>query len=108
VTVRIRAPHTIRFPASIQDTHELRKDGNIKIPEAVRNACYARFSTIPHFDVPDICGVMEHTRIYIPAPAGSHTASAAELKAAFRIRDNHADRIRHHRRLLVDCHLGPL
>jgi len=36
-----------------------------KIPELIRDACYDKFSKIANFDVPDICGQMEHTRVYI-------------------------------------------
>lgn len=48
------------------DIDTVSKDGNIKIPESIRNACYARFSKIQGFDVPDICGDLEHTRVYVP------------------------------------------
>ena len=49
------------------DIDAVSKDGNIKIPEAVRRACYDRFSKIANFDVPDICGDLEHTRVYVGA-----------------------------------------
>lgn len=47
------------------DIDAVSKDGNIKIPEPVRRACYERFSKIQGFDVPDICGDLEHTRVYV-------------------------------------------
>jgi hypothetical protein len=49
------------------DIDAVSKDGNIKIPERVRKACYERFSKIQGFDVPDICGDLEHTRVYVAA-----------------------------------------
>jgi hypothetical protein len=39
-------------------------DGNTKVPEFIRNACFEKFSKIPDFDIPDICGQMEHTQGY--------------------------------------------
>jgi hypothetical protein len=39
-------------------------DGSTKIPEDIRNNCLQKFGSIPNFDVPDICGKMEHTTIY--------------------------------------------
>ena len=40
-------------------------DGNSMIPEHIRKACYEKFSKIPDFDIPDICGQMEHTQIFV-------------------------------------------
>jgi hypothetical protein len=34
------------------------------IPEAIRDACLDKFKTIEGFDIPDICGQMEHTEPY--------------------------------------------
>jgi hypothetical protein len=39
-------------------------DGNAKIPEFIRNNCYDKFSKIPNFVLPEICGEMEHTQVY--------------------------------------------
>ena len=39
--------------------------GNSMIPEHIRIACYTKFSSIPSFHIPDICGQMEHTHIYV-------------------------------------------
>jgi len=40
-------------------------NGNSIIPQHIRDACYKKFSTIPDFDIPDICGQLEHTRVII-------------------------------------------
>ena len=42
-------------------------DGNSMIPEYLRDACYDKFKDIPNFHIPDICGKMEHTKIYMEA-----------------------------------------
>jgi len=36
----------------------------IMIPEAIRDACLDKFKAIEGFDIPDICGQMEHTEPY--------------------------------------------
>jgi len=40
-------------------------DGSSIIPKKIRDACYKKFSAVPNFDIPDICGHMEHTKIYV-------------------------------------------
>jgi hypothetical protein len=35
------------------------------IPKHIRDACYEKFNNIDQFDIPDICGQMEHTRVKI-------------------------------------------
>ena len=45
-------------------------DTNALIPEDIRNQCAEKFGKIKDFDVPDICGQVEHTTIYIPEPPG--------------------------------------
>ncbi len=35
------------------------------IPEEIRDACLEKFKVIKNFDIPDICGHMEHTEVYI-------------------------------------------
>jgi len=48
-----------------QDMNQVSMLGNAKIPQSIRNACYSKFNKIPDFSLPDICGEMEHTHIYI-------------------------------------------
>lgn len=40
-------------------------NGNSLIPARIREACYQKFSTIPGFNIPDICGQLEHTLVVI-------------------------------------------
>jgi hypothetical protein len=47
------------------DINQVSIDGNSIIPELIREACNEKFSKVQDFDIPDICGKMEHTSIYI-------------------------------------------
>jgi hypothetical protein len=38
---------------------------NYMIPKDIRTKCMEKFGKIPKFDVPDICGQVEHTSIYV-------------------------------------------
>jgi len=42
-------------------------DGNSLIPEHIRDECYEKFKDITDFEIPDICGKVEHTRVYVVA-----------------------------------------
>ena len=48
-----------------QDINQVSINGNAAIPEFIRTRCYEKFSRIPEFDIPDICGQIEHTQGYI-------------------------------------------
>jgi hypothetical protein len=48
-----------------QDINQVSMAGNSMIPEMIRVRCYNKFVTVPNFDIPDICGKMEHTKMYI-------------------------------------------
>ncbi len=39
-------------------------NGSAKIPTSVKDKCYKKFNSIPNFDIPDICGQIEHTTVY--------------------------------------------
>jgi len=41
---------------------------NYMIPKDIRIKCMEKFGKVPHFDVPDICGQVEHTSIYHEEP----------------------------------------
>lgn len=56
------------------DINTASSDSASKIPKAIRDACYAKFKDIPGFDIPDICGQVEHTRIYVPLSLQDHSA----------------------------------
>ena len=47
------------------DINQASIEGNSLIPKAIRISCYEKFKNIPNFDIPDICGNMEHTKVYI-------------------------------------------
>jgi hypothetical protein len=47
-----------------QDINEV-SDTNTIIPKDIRNRCNEKFGKIPGFDVPDICGQVEHTSVYV-------------------------------------------
>ena len=49
-----------------QDINKVSIDGNTMIPEFIRDECYKKFNSIENFDIPDICGDMEHTSVYLP------------------------------------------
>uniref|UniRef100_A0A6C0B4X8 SMODS and SLOG-associating 2TM effector domain-containing protein n=1 Tax=viral metagenome TaxID=1070528 RepID=A0A6C0B4X8_9ZZZZ len=38
---------------------------NYMIPKDIRTKCMDKFGKIPDFDVPDICGQVEHTTVYV-------------------------------------------
>jgi hypothetical protein len=67
-----------------QDINDV-SDNNSAIPKDIREQCAAKFGAIPDFDVPDICGQVEHTTIYVePAaihPTDSLTTPLLEDKA---------------------------
>lgn len=39
-------------------------EGNVLIPSEIRSACYTKYSNVPNFVLPDICGEMSHTVTY--------------------------------------------
>ena len=41
---------------------------NYMIPKDIRTRCMDKFGKIPGFDVPDICGQLEHTLVYVEPP----------------------------------------
>lgn len=44
---------------------------NYMIPKDIRTKCMEKFGKIPNFDIPDICGQVEHTSVYIPEPTST-------------------------------------
>jgi len=52
-----------------QDLTQVTMTGNSLIPEDIREACNEKFGKIQDFELPEICGKMEHTKIYVkPTP----------------------------------------
>jgi len=46
------------------DINSVSLDGNNLIPKNIRDQCYEKFKNVPDFELPDICGVVSHTKIY--------------------------------------------
>jgi hypothetical protein len=40
-------------------------ENNASIPEDIRKQCYDKFTKVLNFNVPDICGQVEHTEVYV-------------------------------------------
>jgi hypothetical protein len=59
------------------DMNQAKLEGNSLIPAEIRKACYDRFNTIQDFDIPNICGQLEHTRVAVGSE-GSEPLLAAE------------------------------
>lgn len=59
-----------------QDINQVSVAGNAKIPEFIRDECYKKFSQIRDFDLPDICGQVEHTKVYFMNPVQTNNLVA--------------------------------
>jgi hypothetical protein len=46
------------------DINQVTLDGNNLIPKHIRNACFEKFKNVPDFEMPEIVGVVTHTKIY--------------------------------------------
>jgi hypothetical protein len=46
------------------DINDAALEGNSIIPKDIRVDCYNRFKTVEDFEIPDVCGQVEHTRPY--------------------------------------------
>ena len=62
-----------------QDINQVSVSGNTQLPEKIKAACYEKFSKIPDFDVPDICGQVEHTQIYMDSKGKSLLAPEVSI-----------------------------
>lgn len=47
------------------DINQVSLEGNSIIPKQIRIDCYNKFKDIHDFDIPDICGNIEHTKVYV-------------------------------------------
>ena len=47
------------------DINQVSINGNSMIPERIREKCSEKFGNIQDFDLPDICGKVEHTHVYV-------------------------------------------
>jgi len=48
-----------------KDINRASLEGSGSISHSIKNKCYERFKSIYNFNIPDICGQIEHTTIYI-------------------------------------------
>jgi len=46
------------------DINQVTIDGNNLIPKNIRDACYEKFKNVPNFELPEIVGVLSHTRSF--------------------------------------------
>jgi hypothetical protein len=46
------------------DINQVTLDGNNLIPKSVRDACYEKFKNVPNFELPEIVGVLSHTKSF--------------------------------------------
>ena len=56
------------FLKYIKQDMTLASEHNSNIPKDIRINCFEKFKSIPNFNVPDICGQIEHTAVYIEQP----------------------------------------
>jgi hypothetical protein len=61
------------------DINKATQEGSSIIPKDIRLACFDKFNKIERFDIPDICGKMEHTRIFINPTAYASAATVVPL-----------------------------
>ena len=77
LTIKMKIEEVLRLPREARgdcrtflgyirsDIHQSMLEKNAAIPRAIREACYTEFKDKPHFDIPDACGQVEHTAIYV-------------------------------------------
>ena len=53
---------------------------NPTIPKDIRNQCAEKFSKIKDFDIPDICGQVEHTAIYVAEQSSQVPLLSAQVE----------------------------
>jgi len=46
------------------DINQVSIDGNNLIPKNIRDLCYEKFKNVPNFDLPEIVGVVNHTKSF--------------------------------------------
>jgi len=60
------------------DINKATMDGSSIIPKNIRDACYKKFSSVHKFDIPDVCGFMEHTKIYMASAVTPYTPPSSQ------------------------------
>lgn len=69
---QLAIPHSGRkdcgtFLKYIKQDISLVSERNTSIPKDIRDLCFKKFSAIPNFNIPDLCGQLEHTSVYVEA-----------------------------------------
>jgi hypothetical protein len=77
-SIRLRIEEILTLPYSARkdcksvlqflrsDLRDAEREGAGLIGKPVRDACFTHFKSIEGFEIPDICGQIEHTKIYEP------------------------------------------
>ena len=56
------------FLKYIKQDMTLASEHNSNLPKDIRQKCFEKFKSIPNFNIPDICGQIEHTAVYLEQP----------------------------------------
>ena len=56
------------FLKYIKQDMALASEHNSNLPKDIRQKCFEKFKSIPNFNLPDICGQIEHTAVYLEQP----------------------------------------
>lgn len=56
------------FLKYIKQDMTLASEHNSNLPKDIRQKCFEKFKSIPNFNLPDICGQIEHTAVYLEQP----------------------------------------
>jgi hypothetical protein len=56
------------FLKYIKQDMTLASEHNSNLPKDIRINCFEKFKSIPNFNLPDICGQIEHTAVYLEQP----------------------------------------
>lgn len=61
------------------DINQVTLDGNNLIPKHIRDACYEKFKNVPDFEMPEIVGVVSHTKSFFSEDSVSINMSRMPL-----------------------------
>lgn len=67
------------FLKYIKQDMTLASEYNSSIPKDIRVNCFEKFKTIPNFNLPDICGQIEHTAVYVDQPLQQPLLSTTQV-----------------------------
>jgi hypothetical protein len=61
------------------DINQAKLEGSSLLSKYIRASCYEKFKSVQGFDIPDICGQMEHTRVFHPKLPIEYTTESEPL-----------------------------